>query len=95
VLRDEEIVADHPRSFRRDQVMCDPWHYLPVLMRKPGALRNGAPFKDWDLPEPLAAVRARLHRHPMATGSSSKTLGRVPEYSLSPVAEACSANRPG
>jgi len=41
-----EVVADHPRSFRRDQVVYDPWHYLPVLMRKPGALRNGAPFKD-------------------------------------------------
>jgi hypothetical protein len=28
----------------------DPWHYVPVLARKPGALRNGAPFKDWVLP---------------------------------------------
>ena len=27
-----------------------PWHYVPVLARKPGALRNGAPFKDWVLP---------------------------------------------
>ena len=53
VLLDDEVVADHPRSFRRDQVVYDPWHYLPVLMRKPGALRNGAPFKDWDLPAPL------------------------------------------
>jgi hypothetical protein len=25
-------------------------HYVPVLARKPGALRNGAPFKDWVLP---------------------------------------------
>jgi transposase len=46
VLLDGEIVADHPRSFRRDQVIDDPWHYLPVLLRKPGASRNGAPFKD-------------------------------------------------
>jgi hypothetical protein len=36
----------HPRSFRRDQVIYDPWHYLPVLLKKPSALRNGAPFKD-------------------------------------------------
>ena len=28
----------------------NPWHYVPVLARKPGALRNGAPFKDWVLP---------------------------------------------
>lgn len=45
VLLDGETVADHPRSFKRDQVVYDPWHYLPVLIRKPGALRNGAPFK--------------------------------------------------
>ena len=24
----------------------NPWHYVPALERKPGALRNGAPFKD-------------------------------------------------
>ena len=50
VLLGDEVVADHPRNFRRDQIIYDPWHYLPVLMKKPGALRNGAPFKDWDLP---------------------------------------------
>ena len=46
-----------PRQFRRDQVIYDPWHYLPVLMKKPGALRNGAPFKDWALPPALTQVR--------------------------------------
>jgi hypothetical protein len=49
VLLGDEIVADHPRQFRRDQIIYDPWHYLSVLVRKPGALSNGAPFKDWDL----------------------------------------------
>ena len=47
VLLDDQVVADHVRQFRRNLVMYDPWHYLPVLARKPGALRNGAPFKDW------------------------------------------------
>ena len=46
VLLGDEAVADHPRDFRRYQIIYDPWHYLPVLVRKPGALRNGAPFKD-------------------------------------------------
>jgi len=40
VLLGEEIVADHPRQFRRDQIIYDPWHYLPVLMKKPGALQR-------------------------------------------------------
>jgi hypothetical protein len=38
----------------------DPWHYVPVLARKPGALRNGAPFKDWLLPASLLRLSERL-----------------------------------
>ncbi|MDX3911817.1 MAG: hypothetical protein QHC67_18780, partial [Sphingobium sp.] len=34
--------------------------YLPVLVNKPGALRNGAPFQDWDLPAALARLRRKL-----------------------------------
>jgi hypothetical protein len=28
--------------------------------RKPGALRNGAPFKDWVLPTALERIRRKL-----------------------------------
>ena len=41
VWHEDEIVAEHPRRFGRGQTVYDPWHYLPVLARKPGALRNG------------------------------------------------------
>ncbi len=33
---------------------------MPVLSRKPGALRNGAPFKDWPLPGSIEKVRRKL-----------------------------------
>ena len=33
---------------------------MPVLARKPGALRNGAPFKDWVLPASLDKIRRKL-----------------------------------
>src|SRR3546814_3679695 len=56
----EEVVAEHPRYFGRNRTIYDPWHYLPVLARKPGALRNGAPFQDWDLPPALARLRRKL-----------------------------------
>jgi hypothetical protein len=54
------IVGEHRRCFGRDQTVYDPWHYVPVLARKPGALRNGAPFKDWVLPAALERVRRKL-----------------------------------
>jgi transposase len=58
--QDGRLVGDHVRSFGRDQTVFDPWHYVPVLARKPGALRNGAPFKDWVLPTGLQRIRRKL-----------------------------------
>ena len=53
-------VGEHPRCFGREQTVFDPWHYVPVLARKPGALRNGAPFKNWLLPAGLERIRRKL-----------------------------------
>ena len=89
VLLGEEAVADHPRSFKREQVIYDPWHYLPVLLRKPGALRNGAPFKDWDLPPALAKVRAKLRSHDDGDRQFVKILAAVPDHGVAAVEEAC------
>jgi len=89
VLFEGEVVADHPRSFKRDQFVFDPWHYLPVLLRKPGALRNGAPFKDWALPPGLAKVRAKLQHHHDGDRQFVKVLGRVPEHGIAAVEDAC------
>ena len=58
--QDGRVVGDHPRAFGRDQTVFDPWHYVPVLARKPGALRNGAPFKNWVLPSGIERVRRKL-----------------------------------
>jgi transposase len=58
--QDGRPVGEHARCFGRDQTVFDPWHYVPVLARKPGALRNGAPFKDWVLPASLMRVRRKL-----------------------------------
>jgi transposase len=60
VRQDGRVVAEHPRCYGRGETIYDPWHYVPVLARKPGALRNGAPFKDWVLPTALEKVRRKL-----------------------------------
>ena len=60
VRQDGMIVAEHARCFGRGHTIYDPWHYVPVLARKPGALRNGAPFQDWVLPSAMERVRRRL-----------------------------------
>jgi hypothetical protein len=55
-----ETIAEHQRCFSRDKIICNPWHYLSVLEKKPGALRHGIPFQNWDLPEPIQQVRKKL-----------------------------------
>ena len=60
IRQDGRVVAEHPRCYGRGETVYDPWHYVPVLARKPGALRNGAPFKDWVLPAALERVRRKL-----------------------------------
>ena len=60
IRQDGRIVADHLRCFGREQTIYDPWHYVPVLARKPGAMRNGAPFKGWVLPGAVGRLRQKL-----------------------------------
>ena len=86
---DGEVVAEHPRQFGRDHVTYDPWHYVPVLARKPGALRNGAPFRDWQLPAALAQVRRRLASHPDGDRQFVGILGAVLADGLDAVEAAC------
>ena len=60
MVSEGQVIAEHIRHFSRDQLVCDPWHYLPVLEKKPGALRHGAPFQTWDLPVPIKVIRDRI-----------------------------------
>ena len=36
IRQDGLLVAEHARSFGRGETIYDPWHYVPVLARKPG-----------------------------------------------------------
>src|ERR1700734_2061220 len=60
IRQDGRAVAEHARHHGRGETIYDPWHYVPVLARKPGALRNGAPFRDWVLPAALERVRRKI-----------------------------------
>src|SRR5438309_613819 len=55
IRQDGIIVGEHHRRFGREETAYDPWHYVQV-----GALRNGAPFKDWVLPAAMEKIRRKL-----------------------------------
>jgi hypothetical protein len=58
-------------------------------MRKPGALRNGAPFKDWVLPGAIERVRRKLSMTPDGDRQMVKILSAVLTDGLSAVEAAC------
>lgn len=89
IVANGELIAAHPRSFERDQLVCDPWHYLPVLEKKPGALRNGAPFVTWDLPRPIQLVRDRILKHPKGDRAFVELLMFAGEAGLDALTVAC------
>ena len=89
MVADGQVVGEHPRSFERERTFFNPWHYVPALDRKPGALRNGAPFKDWDLPEPILAMRDKLLKKPGGDRQFVAILNAIPTDGLETVAVAC------
>ena len=58
VVASEILVATHERLTERGQTRYDWQHYIPLVQRKPGALRNGAPFAD--MPEALRRLQSTL-----------------------------------
>ena len=89
IKQDGIVVGEHPRRFGRNQTIYDPWHYVPVLARKPGALRNGAPFKDWPLPRSIEKVRRRLAGSDDGDRQMVKILSAVLTDGLPAVDAAC------
>ena len=63
VVAEAQVVTQHERVFSRDKslpgrTVYDWRHYLSVVQRKPGALRNGAPFSQ--LPASFKHLQTRL-----------------------------------
>jgi DNA replication protein DnaC len=83
VVAENARVASHVRSFERSQTFYDWRHYVSLIERKPGALRNGAPFET--LPEPLKKLQAILLRHEGGDRVMAQVLAAVPVHGLEPV----------
>jgi hypothetical protein len=66
-VAEAHVVAEHVRVFNREKstpgrTIYDWRHYLSVVQRKPGALRNGAPFAS--LPDSFRVLQTKLLKHP-------------------------------
>jgi len=89
IVADDQIIAQHERCFKRDQTIFDPWHYVPILKMKPGALRNGAPFVDWDLPKALRQLKVAYLKREGGDREFVQLLLLIQDHGIEPVTAAC------
>jgi transposase len=85
VSAEHAIVACHTRLLDRNQVSYDWQHYIPLIEKKPGALRNGAPFAE--MPAPFAQLQTALRRRERQQGdrTMARVLAAVPAHGLEAV----------
>lgn len=61
-----EVIARHPRSYGREDIVFDPVHYLALIERKINALDQAAPLAGWELPAEFQTLRrlmeGRMHK---------------------------------
>jgi len=89
IFYEQENIGRHERTFGRNKTLFNPWHYLPLLERKPGALRNGAPFKDWALPDAIVKIKGFLLKRAGGDRECVTILAAMSEYGVEAVNAAC------
>jgi hypothetical protein len=85
-----EVIAHHPRSYEREDMIFDPLHYLALLEQKPNALDQAAPLAGWDLPEGFLQLRRLMEARLGKKGKREyvQTLRLLETFALGEVARA-------
>ena len=63
-----EVIAEHIRSYEKDDITFDPVHYLRLIERKIMAFDQAAPLQGWDLPDAFATLQRLLEARQGKTG---------------------------
>jgi len=85
-----EVIARHPRSYEREDMIFDPLHYLALLEQKPNALDQAAPLAGWILPEGFPQLRRLMEARLGKKGKREfvQTLRLLETFPLAEVARA-------
>ena len=89
LVADQKIIAEHKRQFTKNISYFEPWHYVPLLLLKPGALRDGAPFMEWELPTSMNRIRSSYMMVKGGDRDFVELLMLVQEHGIDVVGMAC------
>lgn len=71
------VVAEHRRSWGKEEVFFNYLHYLPLLERKPGAIDHARPMADLNLPDCFNVLRRRLENEQQKQADGTREFIRV------------------
>jgi transposase len=66
----DRVITSHDRSYGWEEEVLDPHHYLPVLLKKPGAFARATPILKWPLPAVYEAYYRQLQKRREASGGT-------------------------
>lgn len=78
IYYDRKQIAGHPRVFGKGKWQLDPFHYLELLIRKPGAFEAARPIRQWRISWPPSYERLLDHfRHKNTHSKGTKEFIKV------------------
>jgi len=89
MVAQQQIIATHPRSFKKHAYWFEPWHYVSLLKQKPGALRDGAPFVHWDLPQAIITIKKHYLQRQQGDRDFVELLLLIQGHGIDVVTTAC------
>jgi transposase len=90
------VIASHPRSYGRGQLIVREEHYLAILGRRPAALDHSAVFRHWKLPAGFLSLREEFEaRYGPSAGARQyiRVLQLLAEHPVSRVQQAIESSR--
>ncbi len=98
IVRQEQIVADHPRCYEQGRQVLDPRHFLQTLQRKPACLDHANVYRHWQLPAVFTELRQALEAQQgfkAGTRQFIRVLVLLEHHPMERVARAIEASRLG
>jgi hypothetical protein len=68
VVAQNRVIAEHPRSYERNQMITVLDHYLEVLLQKPRAIRDAHAFQSTEIPDVFKRFHLKMREQQGSEG---------------------------
>jgi transposase len=80
IILESKVIAEHERSYGKEEMHFNPLHYLKLLERKAGAFEQAAPLAGWLLPPVFQKIQDILCRKSNNTKDGLREYIRILQF---------------